>query len=30
MIGKEALKYRSLLELSYPISEGIVKHWGDM
>lgn len=30
MIGNEASKYRSLLELSYPTSEGIVKNWEDM
>ncbi len=30
MIGNEASKYRSLLELSYPTSEGIVKSWEDM
>jgi actin-related protein len=30
MIGNEASKYRSLLELSHPTSEGIVKSWEDM
>lgn len=30
MIGNDASKYRSLLELSYPTSEGIVKSWEDM
>jgi actin-related protein 2 len=30
MIGDEVTKYRSLLELSYPTSEGIVQNWDDM
>lgn len=30
MVGNEASKYRSLLELSHPTSEGIVKNWDDM
>jgi actin-related protein len=30
MVGDEAEKYRSLLELSYPTEEGIVKKWDDM
>ena len=30
MCGHEASKYRSLLELSHPTSEGIVKSWEDM
>jgi actin-related protein 2 len=30
MIGNEASKYRSLLELSHPTDEGIVKNWEDM
>jgi actin-related protein 2 len=30
MVGNEASKYRSLLELSYPTSEGIVRNWEDM
>jgi len=30
MIGDDASKYRSLLELTYPTSEGIVQHWEDM
>lgn len=27
MVGDEASKYRSLLELSHPTEEGIVKNW---
>lgn len=30
MVGDEASKYRSLLELSHPTEEGIVKNWEDM
>ena len=30
MFGNEASKHRSLLELSHPTSEGIVKSWEDM
>lgn len=30
MVGDEASKYRSLLELSYPTEEGKVKNWADM
>lgn len=30
MVGDEASKYRSLLELSYPTEEGIVRNWQDM
>lgn len=30
MVGNEASKYRSLLELSYPTSQGKVKSWEDM
>jgi hypothetical protein len=30
MIGDEVTKYRSILELSYPTTEGIVKNWEDM
>ena len=30
MFGNEASKHRSLLELSHPTSEGIVKSWDDM
>lgn len=30
MIGDEAAKVRSYLELSYPVDEGIVKNWDDM
>jgi actin-related protein len=30
MIGEEASKYRTMLELSQPTSEGIIKKWDDM
>lgn len=30
MVGDEASKYRSLLQLSYPTEEGIVRNWEDM
>lgn len=30
MVGDDASKYRALLELNYPTSEGIVKNWEDM
>lgn len=30
MIGDEVSKYRSILELSHPTQEGIVKNWDDM
>lgn len=30
MIGDEVTKYRSILELSYPTEEGIVRNWDDM
>lgn len=30
MIGDEVTKYRAILELSYPTTEGIVKNWDDM
>lgn len=30
MVGDEASKYRSILELSHPTEEGIVKNWTDM
>ena len=30
MVGDEVTKYRSLLELSYPTEEGMVKNWDDM
>ena len=30
MVGDEVTKHRSLLELSYPTEEGMVKNWDDM
>jgi actin-related protein 2 len=30
MIGDEAAPCRSLLELSHPLEEGIIKNWEDM
>eukprot|EP00330_Aristerostoma_sp_ATCC50986_P000497 CAMPEP_0114580486 /NCGR_PEP_ID=MMETSP0125-20121206/4761_1 /TAXON_ID=485358 ORGANISM="Aristerostoma sp., Strain ATCC 50986" /NCGR_SAMPLE_ID=MMETSP0125 /ASSEMBLY_ACC=CAM_ASM_000245 /LENGTH=301 /DNA_ID=CAMNT_0001772075 /DNA_START=47 /DNA_END=952 /DNA_ORIENTATION=+ len=30
MVGDEAAPYRSMLELSHPIDEGVVKDWDDM
>lgn len=30
MIGDEASKLRSYLELSYPMENGIVRNWDDM
>lgn len=30
MVGDEAAPYRSMLELSHPVYEGIVKNWDDM
>jgi actin-related protein 2 len=30
MICDETTKYRSMLELSYPLKEGIVNNWEDM
>ena len=30
MVADECVKYRSVLELSHPTSEGIVKNWDDM
>ena len=30
MIGEEASKYRSVLDVKYPMEEGIVRDWDDM
>ena len=30
MVGDDAAKVRSYLELTYPVDEGIVKNWDDM
>ena len=30
MIGEEASKYRSVLDVKYPMEEGIVRDWNDM
>lgn len=30
MVCDETTKYRSMLELNYPLSEGIVNNWEDM
>jgi len=30
MIGDECAKYRSFLEISYPVENGIVRNWDDM
>lgn len=30
MLCDETTKYRSMLELAYPLSEGIVNNWEDM
>ena len=30
MVGDEAAPLRAMLELSHPVTEGIVKDWNDM
>ena len=30
MVGQEAADVRSMLDIKYPLSEGIVKNWDDM
>lgn len=30
MVGDEALKHRTMLEISYPIENGIINDWDDM
>lgn len=30
MVGDEASELRSMLEIRYPVTNGIVKHWDDM
>jgi len=30
MVGDEAAKIRAMLEISYPVDNGIVRNWEDM
>lgn len=30
MVGEEARRARSFLDLTYPVNEGVVKNWDDM